>query len=111
MLKSKQSRRFENSKTCVAIEYPLHDKDINGTIIELSGRYPEKGLAVNLECKELAYVVKGEGILVVKGKKYSLEEGDVVLIEPNEKYFWQGNMMLFMVCTPAWSPKQHKIIM
>ena len=43
---------FKNSDVCTAIEYPLEDKDINGAIIELSGRYPSKGRVVNLKCKE-----------------------------------------------------------
>jgi hypothetical protein len=36
--------------------------------------------------------------------------GDLVLIEPGEKYFWEGNMDLFIPCSPAWYPEQHKLI-
>jgi len=27
-----------------------------------------------------------------------------------EKYFWEGEMEMFMPCTPAWYPEQHKEI-
>jgi mannose-6-phosphate isomerase-like protein (cupin superfamily) len=104
----KQSREFKNSDFCTAIEYPLGDKDINGAVIRLKGRYPDKGRVVNLKCKELAYVIKGVGRVVVGGKEIKLKAGDLVLIEPGEKYFWQGNLVMFMPCTPAWYPKQHK---
>ncbi len=109
IVKSSHTKKFENSKTCIAIEYPLGDKDINGAVIELSGRYPEKGRAVNLKCKELAYVVKGEGKVAIENQTFKLNQGDLVLIEPGEKFYWQGDMTLFMPCTPAWSPNQHKV--
>ena len=103
-----QTKKFKNSKVCTAIEYPLGDKDINGAVTELNRRYPDKGSVVNLKCKELAYVVRGSGRLVVEGEKISLQEGDLALIEPGGKYFWEGNMTMFMPCTPAWYPEQHK---
>ena len=103
-----QTKRFKNSESCVAIEYPLDDKDINGAVVELSGRYPDKGRAVNLKCKELAYVIKGSGRVVIEDKEIEIQERDLVLIEPGERYFWQGNLIMFMPCTPAWYPEQHK---
>ena len=103
-----QAKIHRNSNACTAIEYPLGDKDINGAVIELNGRYPGKDRAVNLKCKEMAYVIKGSGKLVVEEKEIKLNEGDLVLIEAGEKYFWEGNMKIFMPCTPAWYPEQHK---
>ena len=98
----------KNSGACTAIEYPLGDKDINGAVIKLNGRYPDKERTVNLECKELAYIIKGSGILVIEGEEIKLNEGDLVLIEMGEKFFWEGNMKIFVPCTPAWHPEQHK---
>lgn len=103
-----QTKIFKNSEACTAIEYPMEDKDINGAVIELNGRYPDKGRTVNLECKEMAYVIKGSGKLVVEGDEVKLNEGDLVLIEAGEKFFWEGNLTMFMPCTPAWYPEQHK---
>jgi len=107
-INKKETEKFKNSNVCTAIEYPLEDKDINGAIIELSGRYPDKGRVVNLKCKELAYIIKGSGRAVVEGKEIQLNEGDLILIEPEEKYFWEGNLIMFVPCTPAWYPEQHK---
>lgn len=103
-----QTKIFKNSDACAAIEYPLGDKDINGAVIELNGRYPAKGRAVNLECKEMAYVIRGSGKVAVENKEVKLNEGDLVLIEPGEKFFWEGKLAMFMPCAPAWHPKQHK---
>ena len=102
-----QTKKFQNSDSCTAIEYPLGDKDINGAVIELNGRYPENGRVVNSKCKELAFIIEGQGKLVIEGQEAELGQGDLVLIEPGEKYFWQGNLKMFIPCTPAWYPEQH----
>ena len=103
-----QTERLNVSENCIAIEYPLGDKDINGAIVELTGRYPNTGRVVNLKCKELAYVIQGSGRIVVENEEINLKEGDLILIEPGEKYFWDGNLTIFTPCTPAWYPEQHK---
>jgi mannose-6-phosphate isomerase-like protein (cupin superfamily) len=105
-----QRKKFKNSGHCTAYEYPLDDPDINGAVITLNGRYPENGCAVNEISKEMAYVIKGSGRVAIENKEFPINEGDIILIDPGEKYFWQGNMELFMPCTPAWSPNQHKIV-
>lgn len=92
----------------MAIEYPLEDKDINGAVIELSGRYPDTGRVVNLKCKEIAYVISGSGKIVVENEEINLSEGDMILVEPGEKYFWEGKLKIFVPCAPAWYPEQHK---
>lgn len=104
------AQKFQNSKNCIAWEYPLNDKDINGVVIELTGKYPERGWAVNEKCKELVYVIEGEGELKVEGKTEKIGQGDVMIIEPGEKYQWTGNLKMFMPGTPAWEPGQHKIV-
>lgn len=105
--KRQEANIFING-ACKAFEYPLDDKDINAAVIQITGRYPEKGNAVNELCKELAYIMKGSGRLVVEDKEYNLEEKDSILINAGERFFWEGDMEIFMPCTPAWYPEQHK---
>ncbi|MFZ2970439.1 MAG: cupin domain-containing protein [Minisyncoccia bacterium] len=110
IIRKDQTKIFKNSDSCTAVEYPLGDKDINGAVIELKGRYPARGRAVNLKCKEMAFIIEGSGKLVVEGIETKLEGGDLALIEAGEKFFWDGDMKIFMPCTPAWFPEQHKEI-
>jgi len=110
IVKKKDREKHENSKNCTAFEYPLGDKDINGAVAKITGRYPDKGSVVNEVCKEIAYVIEGSGKVVVEGKEVKLNKGDLILIEPREKYYWEGNMEMFMPCTPAWYIEQHKEI-
>ena len=106
----KDRKEFKNSESCTGFEYPLGDKDLEGSIIQVSGRYPQKGRVANAVCKELAYIISGSGKIVIEGKETLLGEGDLVMVEPGEKYFWEGKMTMFVPCTPAWYPEQHKQI-
>ena len=110
IIRKKETQVFKNSGACTAIEYPMDDKDINGAVIELNGRYPDKGFAVNEISKEMAYVIEGSGKVVVENKEFVVENGDLVLINPNEQFYWEGKMTIFMPCAPAWSPDQYKIL-
>lgn len=103
-----KTKKVQNSKNCLVYEYPLQDKSINGVFVELRGREPDEGCVVNSVCKELAYVIKGSGIIMIDNKEVELKTGDLILIEPGEKFFWNGDMDLFISCTPAWYADQYK---
>lgn len=103
-----QTRKVKNSAGCMAVEYPLGEKDLNGAVILLDGRDPDKGRVVNKVCQELAYIIKGSGKVVVEEKEVKLKAGDLVYIKPGERFFWEGKMTMFMPCTPAWYPEQYK---
>ncbi len=106
----KQAKEFENAQTCYGVNYPIGDKDINVALIQIAGRYPEKGRTYNESCKEIMYVVQGEGEAHCEGHQYSLKKNDVLFIDKNEKYYLTGHMTLFVPCTPAWTEEQHKMI-
>lgn len=42
VVKRGEAVEHHNSDSCLAIEYPLGESDINGAVIKLNGRYPEK---------------------------------------------------------------------
>ncbi len=106
-----QTNEFINGTTCIATEYPLNDKDLNGAIVRINGRYPQHGYVVNRVCKELVYVIAGGGYITIEDERFALNEKDQVLIEPGEKYFFDGNFEMIVPCTPAWYPEQHETIL
>lgn len=107
-IKQKQAQKVQNSQHCWVYEYPSDSKEINGAFVEMTGREPDAGRVVNIVCKELAYVIEGSGKIVIEGTELSLEKGDMVLIEPGEKFYWDGDMTLFLSCSPAWYLEQYK---
>lgn len=106
-LTSHQSIEHKNSENCVVSEFPTDDQQINFATAKITARYPETGLASNTLCREIVYVQEGAGKIVVDNVEYSLAKGDVILVLPNEKFYWEGNMTIHIACTPAFTPEQH----
>jgi len=106
-----QTEIHKNSDDCTVIEYPSDDKGINGAVVELNGRYPDKGRVVNSKCKEMVYIIKGKGSVMIEDQKIELKEKDLISIEPEEKYYWEGNFVMFLSCMPAWYPEQYKEVL
>lgn len=103
-----QTNEFKNSDACIATEYALMDQDINVAYVEIKGRYPDKGRVTNEVCKEMAYITEGKGRIVVEDEEIELNAQDLILLEPGERYYWEGNLKMVVPCTPAWYPEQHK---
>ncbi len=94
--------------SCVAYEYPMKNEELNIGVVEITNRYPDQGYAINHECTEIGYVLKGSGKLVTEHEEVSLSVGDAALVPCGEKYYWEGTMTLLLPATPAWHPGQHE---
>ena len=106
-----QAIQRKNSDVCVVTEHPIDDEIIDFAVVKVTGRYPDARYATNKKCKEIVYVHDGTGKVSVDGKEYSISAGDVVLIEPGEKFYWEGkDLNLFISCTPAFTLEQHQIV-
>lgn len=89
-------------------EYDMHNPVMNGATATIKGRYPERGYVMNVKVDEMVYVTEGSGTLSFStGQSLSFSKGDVIFVEKGEKYAWDGDMRLFMVCTPPFDPAQH----
>ncbi|MBS0288649.1 MAG: cupin domain-containing protein [Proteobacteria bacterium] len=108
-LKGKTTER-KNSEACVVTEYPVGDEMIDFAIVKIAGRYPSIKHAVNKKCKEIVYINEGSGKVVVEGKEYLIGAGDLVLIEAGEKFYWDGEMQLYISCRPAFTKDQHQLV-
>jgi mannose-6-phosphate isomerase-like protein (cupin superfamily) len=105
-----QAVDHKNSNNCIVTEYNLGVEMIDFAIARVTGRYPDRGHALNTSCQEMAYVNEGSGKICINGKDFSIQTGDLVLIDPQEKFYWEGTLTLHITCRPAWSKEQHQII-
>ena len=108
----KEKAEFYSGDGYSGMDYPSTDKDINFAVININSRSPKIGYQVNTECKELLYIIKGNGIIFMKenNEKVEFSQGDVIIIEKNEYYAFEGNFEAAVPCTPAWYSEQHKYI-
>ena len=108
-IKKELAEKGTNNKICKTWEYSFGDSDIDLGVATIKGRYPEEGYCMNTICKELVFVLEGEGILYFEKEKVSFQKGDAILIDKNEKYYWDTSYCkVSMTCTPAWSLEQYK---
>ena len=110
-IKKSNAVKGANSNKCETLEYSFKDKDMDLGIATITGRYPENGFCVNTISKELIYVLDGNGKLYFENNCIEFEEGDSILINSNEKYYWDSTYCIVsMTCTPAWNEEQHKLV-
>jgi len=84
---------------------------VNGTVAQITGRYPDKGWGRNKICDEIVYVISGSGFLEMPGKIEPLSAGDVALVQKGQKIAWNGdNLKVFIPCIPAWTAEQHELV-
>lgn len=107
ILKQKQTTVVKAASGVTIYEYTMNESDINGSTASINGRYPAQGFATNTISKELALVLNGNGVIGIERKEIPIETGDYIHIDANEKFYWEGSLTLFIVCTPAFDPKQH----
>lgn len=111
IIKQKEATQGTNADNCNTLEYSFSDKKIDLGVAIIKGRYPESGFCMNTKCKELIYVVEGSGILYFDNSNTTFSQGDSVLINKNEKYYWESNYCkVAMICTPAFSKEQYKLV-
>lgn len=108
----KESAQNYSGDGYAGMDYKTTDKDINFAIIKINGRSPKTGYQLNEECKELLYIMKGNGILYLKEKQKEIEfnQKDVIIIDKKEAYAFDGDFEAAVPCTPAWEENQHKYI-
>lgn len=92
-------------------EYVMDEQIVSGAVAKINGRYPKTGFAINEVSKELAYIIKGNGKIISKDGEKEFDQGDVIFIDREELFAWEGNFTMFMTTTPKFNPKQHKIVL
>lgn len=99
---------FKNSDVCCGREYNPGFGKVDVAKISIRGRFSEKGWAFNEESHEMAVIVHGEGYIETKGEgRKNLRVGDVVCVEPLERFRWGGNFDMIIPCGPAFNPQKH----
>ncbi len=108
IVKDEQKRTLKPFPFLTLHEYDMEDPYLGAGIAELDGRYPEKDFVTNESSRELVYVLRGSGNIIMPDKEIPLSAGDVLLIAPGDVYAWSGKMALYMANTPRFKPTQHR---
>jgi mannose-6-phosphate isomerase-like protein (cupin superfamily) len=111
LIKKERAIKKQNSENCIAYEYEYPDLDSSIAVAEVNGRYPESGKSVNLECKQVYYVISGSGIIFSEKGEFEIKEGDLYFFEKKESYYVDGkNLKVCIMNSPKWMIEQYKSI-
>jgi mannose-6-phosphate isomerase-like protein (cupin superfamily) len=48
------------------------------------------------------YIIEGSGTWFIEDEPYIVETGDVVIIPPNHRFYYKGNLKQICITSPAW---------
>lgn len=108
IIKSEESHTIQNSANCTATIYDFGEKNLDISTAVISGRYPSKGFLVNTKVKDIVFCIEGSGTLFTEKETIPFKAGDAILIDKNEKYFFDAHCKISENCYPAWYPEQNK---
>ena len=110
IIKNLQAQLFKNSEKCTLYEFDFEDRDMDCGKAIISGRYPDNGYCVNTKCKELIFIIEGNGFLQIEDKRIDFEKNDCILINKNEKFYWNANCTAVIICNPPFNKEQYKFV-
>lgn len=64
VIPKEQAKEYTNGN-CFGFEFDLGTKNLDGAITNVRGRFPESGRAVNEACKEMAFIIEGNGQITI----------------------------------------------
>ena len=108
VVKNSQKKAHKSGGSAIVYEYETADPSLGGATASIEGRYPAHGYVVNLEVKQLVYVLSGSGDILTEGRKHEITAGDVIFIDRGEKFAWNGGMSLFLANAPRFDPAQYR---
>lgn len=110
IIRKEDARPFVGGPSFISHEYATHEPGLNIARIKIKGRVPEAGVMRNTKVKEIVYIEQGKGTITIEGHTHELQTGDVLFYEPFEKVAWEGEFVLIIACTPAWTLEQHEML-
>ncbi len=51
------------------------------------------------------YIIQGRGTWFIEGKRHQVKKGDLVVIEPNKRFYYRGKLKQILVTVPPYNPK------
>ena len=100
----------KNGDTCEVYEYPSIGSEFDLAVVRIFGKYPDGAYCVNSVCKEVIYIIEGEGVMYEGEKEHKFRKGDVIVIKAGERFRWEANCVASISCTPPWNVEQYKLV-
>jgi mannose-6-phosphate isomerase-like protein (cupin superfamily) len=110
LTKASQAIPTQSKNDSYVVEYNLPLDSMELIVSHINGSYPEEGgFDIDETVDQIWYVESGKGTVFIQETEYTLEQGDMILIPKNEKYWIKGDhLKLIVASNPKWHAGQHK---
>ena len=88
--------------------YPLKNKNVEIYYVDVTQGHDN--YIISKICTHIYYVLEGEGVFELDGKKTNMKKGELIEIPPNVEYAYSGNMRLLLIMNPPWFEGNEEII-
>ena len=51
------------------------------------------------------YIIEGQGTWFIEDVPHQVETGDVVIVPPNNRFYYKGNLKQICITAPSWEPE------
>ncbi|MBI4239500.1 hypothetical protein HY620_00735 [Candidatus Uhrbacteria bacterium] len=110
LLKKDESTKKTYGESATVWEYEVPSERMSFALAAIDGRYPASGMAVNLKCEQMNYVLSGAGVVHSEFGDFPIEEGDVYHVKEHEQYWIEGfHLTIVLVNAPAWKREQYSV--
>ena len=102
MLVKKNQAKLKLRKPMRIHVYDFGTKKYDAALIKINGNH---GKVKSLRSDRVYFILSGEGIFEIGGKKHAISKGDLIFIPKKTPYNIIGKMEFFLVNSPAFDPK------
>ncbi|MBT3816858.1 MAG: hypothetical protein HOE80_04725 [Candidatus Magasanikbacteria bacterium] len=111
MLIKKSQAEEKKMPTCTVSEYQFSSKDLGVALVNMHGRYPETGKAMNTICDMIYHITSGTGTIHTEKDSFKVEKGDSYFFDKNTWYWIEANNLEVCLTTaPNWYVEQYKTL-
>jgi len=100
LIKSKDT--YKKKRESMIIHAYKINSNFSGSLIEINWNH---GKIKCIKEERIYFIIKGKGKFILNEEEHSVSANDLVFVPKNTPYNIIGKMKYFLICSPAFNPK------
>jgi mannose-6-phosphate isomerase-like protein (cupin superfamily) len=109
IIKKEQAIEFEKQGVRMMV-YNSKDQCPEASIVYQETQKGHREEFYHSKSNFIFYIIEGRGTWYIEDQPYDVKAGDVVIIPPNNRFYYKGNLKQICITSPAWEEEfEHHI--
>jgi mannose-6-phosphate isomerase-like protein (cupin superfamily) len=100
IIKEKPDKPSFSQKGLNGFKFNLENKDVEVSIMNVE--IGHETYFISKKCWHIYYIIEGEGIFEINGKKIEVKKDMLIEVPPKIEYTYTGKMKLLLIMNPPW---------